>query len=174
MMIDNAHNISNLQVVTMYIFHLVTLIKTVFKKEQSLLLDFVLLTAAQMFQNWFSRRCSNKTGLLCACSQWILVLYVLSGSHFKEAEKGKKVSVDFRIHYFKGNQCFGCYIVFIKHFEGAQTVVFLQISSNVGKLSIFCMPHGYWSFRVFFHKTHSIIVIEWQLYEVVLFLYILQ
>ena len=42
----------------------------------------------------------------------------LSGSRFKEAqEKGRKVSVDFRIQYFKGNLSFGCYVAFIKRQE---------------------------------------------------------
>ena len=58
----------------------------------------------------------------------------LSGSRFKEAEKGRKVSVDFRIQYFKGNQCFGCYIVFVKHVEGAETNGVGACINNVGKL----------------------------------------
>ena len=39
----------------------------------------------------------------------------LSGSHFKEAqEKGRKVSVDFRIQYLKGNLSFDYYVAFRK------------------------------------------------------------
>ena len=65
----------------------------------------------------------------------------LSGSRFKEAqEKGRKVSVDFRIQYFKGNLSFGCYVAFrIKRQERGTLKQNMETNGvgtckNVGKL----------------------------------------